>query len=397
MIAISKTSEPVPLPDVWLPLNNNLKMITGFGDKKVQMGADSLTDLDGEYATFIRGSEATIVDKSGSLATFGVNEPRFGANGLVLEGTTSNTYGDPTRAPAWLAGASAGTVTPVTISGFNMFTCKYTSTASADNAIIFNSTAANAGDTVSFYIDSKTTSSDVKWVMWLSGATGGYKYFWPARPEENNFTYTYYPSGIVRISRKITTASPILMHIRLEPRTPDSQITIMALQVESNPFSTSLIQHTGYRREGERLTIPVRNNVPGIQTGIDFTYSFDLSLELSDNTPPYRDIFSLDGGTQWCLLRTFGNRVRFYRESGGIIAPNAYTANKVMRVTIVVDKQNMATMYIDDTFVTALSVPINAGTPANLLFFGFYGCIKNLRIWHRALTRAQINTLQNGG
>ena len=391
MIAIAKNSEPLPLPDVWLPLNNNLKMITGFGNTGTQMGADRLVDLDGEYATFVRDSEATVVDKSGTLVTVQKNQPRFDSRGLLLESTSFNRC-NPDQAPYWYGGTSAGTVSQILVDGFNLNKCVYTSTTgAADNALVFGSCDVQAGYTQSFYIDSKQTSSDVEWTCYLN-ESNGYQVFWPARPEEKIFKYTYYPNGIVKISRTITgNIASTLMHLRVSPRKPNACIVVGGVQVESLPFSTSLIQHTGFTRANDLLVIPTRNNIPSVETGVAFTYSFELDIEKT--TPPYRDIF-YGVGVEYMVFRSINNYLRFYRDGGGKDVGEQYIPGKPMLITIVVEQDNTTTIYIDGKSISSTQIPQKPGMPTELRFYGFYGHLRNLRIWHHALTKAQINTLR---
>ncbi|WP_404840449.1 hypothetical protein [Aeromonas media] len=75
----------LPLPDVWAPLSDSLRLITGYG-REVKVGDDVV----GQSATIARASAAWYVDKSGTLRQAAINEPRFEREGLLIEGPGTN-------------------------------------------------------------------------------------------------------------------------------------------------------------------------------------------------------------------------------------------------------------------------------------------------------------------
>lgn len=78
----------MPLPDVWLPLNDDLRMITGFGGD-VKVGELTVA----KRANFERVTGATYVNKStGIRVAAAINEPRFEAGGLLIEKASTNLY-----------------------------------------------------------------------------------------------------------------------------------------------------------------------------------------------------------------------------------------------------------------------------------------------------------------
>lgn len=95
----------MPLPDVWIPLTDSLRMFTGQG-REVKVG----DDLVGRYVSFERASAAWYFDKSGVLRQAAINEPRFESEGLLAEGPATNLLKwDQTR-----AGTGSGTQTTIT-------------------------------------------------------------------------------------------------------------------------------------------------------------------------------------------------------------------------------------------------------------------------------------------
>lgn len=80
----------VPVPDLWLPLNDSLVMLTGeAAHDKITVNGSPL-ELTSKSATFKRASTATYIRKDGSMDAVGVNEPRFGIEGLLIESQSTN-------------------------------------------------------------------------------------------------------------------------------------------------------------------------------------------------------------------------------------------------------------------------------------------------------------------
>ncbi|HDV1134800.1 TPA: prophage tail fiber N-terminal domain-containing protein, partial [Escherichia coli] len=93
----NQTAEPYryvlqPLPDVWIPFNDSLDMITGYspGYKKVKIGDNVVQVASDKQVNFSRASTATYINKSGELKTAEINEPRFECDGLLIEGQRTN-------------------------------------------------------------------------------------------------------------------------------------------------------------------------------------------------------------------------------------------------------------------------------------------------------------------
>ncbi|HBQ4738203.1 TPA: phage tail protein, partial [Escherichia coli] len=103
-----QTAEPYanivpPLPDVWIPFNDSLDMITGYspGYKKVKIGDDVVQVVSDKQVNFTRASTATYIDKSGCLQTAAENEPRFEREGLLIEGQRTNYMLNSENPASW--------------------------------------------------------------------------------------------------------------------------------------------------------------------------------------------------------------------------------------------------------------------------------------------------------
>ncbi|HAM7149848.1 TPA: phage tail protein, partial [Escherichia coli] len=104
----SQAAEPYkyvlqPLPDVWIPFNDSLEMITGFapGYKKVTIGDDVITFPSEKVVSFTRSTSATYINKSGSFTFAEINEPRFEKEGLLIEGQRTNTFTNSNNPSLW--------------------------------------------------------------------------------------------------------------------------------------------------------------------------------------------------------------------------------------------------------------------------------------------------------
>ena len=104
----SQAAEPYkyvlqPLPDVWIPFNDSMDMITGFGPgyKKITLPDDVVTIPSDKIVQFSRASSATYINKSGALTIAEINEPRFEKEGLLIEGQRTNYLKNSNRPESW--------------------------------------------------------------------------------------------------------------------------------------------------------------------------------------------------------------------------------------------------------------------------------------------------------
>lgn len=108
--AANSTPDIQPLPDVWIPFNDSLDMITGFapGYKKITVGNEEITLPSDKIVSFTRASTATYINKSGILTIAEVDEPRFERNGLLIEGQRTNYFLNSNSPALWNKTASIG-------------------------------------------------------------------------------------------------------------------------------------------------------------------------------------------------------------------------------------------------------------------------------------------------
>ena len=101
--AANDTAEIQPLPDVWIPFNDSLDMITGFSPsyKKIVIGDDEITWPGDKIVKFKRASTATYINKSGVFTVAAIDEPRFERDGLLIEGQRTNLLLNSTNPSKW--------------------------------------------------------------------------------------------------------------------------------------------------------------------------------------------------------------------------------------------------------------------------------------------------------
>lgn len=75
----------LPLPDLWAPLTDNVRLITGYG-REVKVGEDVIAS----FLEFARVTAATVFDREGLPVAVPPNSPRFDNGWLVLEGPATN-------------------------------------------------------------------------------------------------------------------------------------------------------------------------------------------------------------------------------------------------------------------------------------------------------------------
>ncbi|HCS8381461.1 TPA: phage tail protein, partial [Escherichia coli] len=124
----SQAAEPYkyvlqPLPDVWIPFNDSLDMITGFSPsyKKIVIGDDEITMPGDKVVKFKRASTATYINKSGVFSVAKIDEPRFEREGLLIEGQRTNYHLNSLTPSKW----GATTSVTITESGVDEFGFTY--------------------------------------------------------------------------------------------------------------------------------------------------------------------------------------------------------------------------------------------------------------------------------
>lgn len=99
----------LPLPDVWAPLSDNLRLITGYG-RDVLVGSDVVARM----VNFSRSTTKLYPAKTGLLKSAASNEPAFGSGGALSEGQSANLITGSLSLPVGQLGSG---ITPVLTPG----------------------------------------------------------------------------------------------------------------------------------------------------------------------------------------------------------------------------------------------------------------------------------------
>lgn len=147
-----------PLPDVWIPFNDSLDMITGFSPsyKKIVIGEEETTVPGDKIVKFKRASKATYINKSGVFKEAAIDEPRFEREGLLVEGTRTNYIINGNTPSSWGCSPSVTTTANTDAFGFLYGKC----VIGADD--VGKTTALNMASVIA--ANSLDTSGDEKYV-----------------------------------------------------------------------------------------------------------------------------------------------------------------------------------------------------------------------------------------
>lgn len=147
-----------PLPDVWIPFNDSLDMITGFSPsyKKIVIGEEETTVPGDKIVKFKRASKATYINKSGVFKEAAIDEPRFEREGLLVEGTRTNYIINGNTPSSWGCSPSVTTTANTDAFGFLYGKCVIV----ADD--VGKTTALNMASVIA--ANSLDTSGDEKYV-----------------------------------------------------------------------------------------------------------------------------------------------------------------------------------------------------------------------------------------
>ncbi|HBB2586443.1 TPA: phage tail protein, partial [Escherichia coli] len=313
--AAEVTAEPYvnivpPLPDVWIPFNDSLDMITGFSPsyKKIVIGDDEITMPGDKIVKFKRASTATYINKSGQLKLAEVDEPRFERDGLLIEGQRTNYLRNSNKPDSWTVhsalnktfgtdkrGFNYATVTPTesivgTTGGYTVhgvvaadrfplasgecftFSCRVKGAKARCRlrvSVIIGGTDTFSADS---YLDLDTRIATV------SGNTS----LITAKAEQQG-EWTYYESTYTANTDIDTVNCAFYMSNKIsnEPFYDDSTLTMTTPQIElGNTASSFIVTTMPTTRASDVVTIPSQNNLS--------TRPFTVLCEVSRSwsTPP---------------------------------------------------------------------------------------------------------------
>ncbi|MCQ1974544.1 prophage tail fiber N-terminal domain-containing protein [Escherichia coli] len=442
----SQAAEPYkqvlqPLPDVWIPFNDSLDMIAGFspGYKQITVGDDVIKMPSDKVVSFKRASGATYINKSGVLTVAEVDEPRFEREGLLIEGQRTNYHLNSLTPSKW----GATTSVTITESGVDEFGFTYGRFQIKDEKIGTNTTmniaAVSGGRGVDVTGTEKyvTTSCRVKSdsaniqcrirferydgseYFYLADAylnitdmsirkTGGGAARITARAEKESngwiyFEVTYQSEAIDNmVGSQIQIAPPVSPGTYLG----GEYLDVTTPQFEGGSCASSFIisDTVASTRASDIVTVPIKNNL--------YNLPFTVLCEVHKNwyKTPNAAPRVFDTGchqTGAAIILGFGSSADYdgfpYCDIGGAnrrVNENASLEKMVMGMRVKSDQSTCSVSngrissetkttwsYIQNTAI----IRIGGQTTAGLRHL--FGHVRNFRIWHKALTDAQVGEL----
>ena len=441
-VAAEVTAEPYanivpPLPDVWIPFNDSLDMITGFSPsyKKIVIGDDEITMPGDKIVKFKRASKATYINKSGVLTEAAIDEPRFERDGLLIEGQRTNYMLNSESPASWgrssnmdvpetgtdnfgftygkfvcndsLIGqtsainmASIAATKSVDVSGDNKHvttSCRFKTELQVRLRIRFDkydgSTTTFLGDA---YIDTQTLEINM---------TGGAASRITARVRKDEATgWIFAEATIQAIDGELKIGSQIQYSPKQSGATVSGDYIYLATpQVEDGPCVSSFIISgaTAATRASDIVTVPIKNNL--------YNLPFTVLCEVHKNwykTPNAAPRVFDTGGHQTgaAIILGFGRSTDYdgfpYCDIGGAnrrVNENASLEKMVMGMRV---KSEQSTCSVSNGHISSETkttwsciqntaiIRIGGQTTAGLRHL--FGHVRNFRIWHKALTDAQV-------
>ncbi|NAJ53782.1 phage tail protein [Escherichia coli] len=427
-----------PLPDVWIPFNDSLDMITGFSPsyKKIVIGDDEITMPGDKVVKFKRASKATYINKSGVLTEAAIDEPRFERDGLLIEGQRTNYMLNSENPASWgrssnmdvpetgkdsfgftygkfvcndsLIGqtsainmASIAATKSVDVSGYNKYvttSCRFKTELQVRLRIRFDKYDGSAttflGDA---YIDTQTLEINM---------TGGAASRITARVRKDEATgWIFAEATIQAIDGELKIGSQIQYSPKQGGATVSGDYIYLATpQVEDGPCVSSFIISgtTAATRASDIVTVPIKNNL--------YNLPFTVLCEVHKNwykTPNAAPRVFDTGGHQTgaAIILGFGSSADGpdgfpYCDIGGAnrrVNENASLEKMVMGMRV---KSDQSTCSVSNGRISSetkttwsyiqnsATIRIGGQTTAGLRHL--FGHIRNFRIWHKALTDQQM-------
>ncbi|MFQ2067950.1 hypothetical protein ACK35S_02685 [Aeromonas veronii] len=365
----------LPLPDVWAPLSDSLRLITGYG-RDVLVGSDVVARM----VNFSRSTTATYIGKDGQLKTAAANEPRFEREGLLIEGQSTNYipkseyYDDYAKTNVTVSGKvlTRSVITGesyLNLGAYNLPSGKITVSAaykksSAVNFDFFNVYCARFTPNASNLPKVKEVGDLV-----IVSAT---------------FDADFSP-GSAGVFFKIFTVGNGAGSVQLE-----------YIQMESLPFASSYIPTNGaaVTRAPDICTIPNPLNLP-IDAG-DMTVALELRRNPLIPASSYPRVFQI-GGITWLICDSTRFMWRggtteqwsFAKPAPGSPETVGYRINGA-QVTVRCGSAVSTGTRTGPIAANSAVTNIGADTSGSNNMFGH---VRNLRIWRRPLTDDQMKAI----
>ncbi|CAM6576744.1 Phage tail protein [Leclercia adecarboxylata] len=415
--------EAAPFPDVWLPMNDDMRLLAGVAPYDRLTISGQILELPTKSATFARSTIATYIDKSGVLQTAAINEPRFEREGLLMESQSTNYFlnsDDPTR---WAGKAASLTATLITDGATNAPTFKGVCNSTAvSNLLAIQSgaisVAAGEGLTLSarfkgdygkfkFRVVKDSTffgDASFDFSTGIQGGAGNTTGDMIATSKQGSDGYTY-----ATLTLTNAVAGAYVGQIYIMPADKDSNVPVgtefyvQTVQVEKSAVPTSYIPtgSSAVTRSADAWSLTAENaGYKTLASKFKRTLAFEFVAKgVGPSASSYVDVVRVSGVTNDIICRlSSSNRLTSYRDGGGIFVP--YTADVPGIFVHQIDGDKYTSNFNGSTSTRTGAPANNTATVANMsnstgpAGTAFVYHIRNLRIWHRLLTPNQINGLR---
>ncbi len=384
----------LPLPDVWAPLSDSLRLITGYG-RDVLVGSDVVARM----VNFSRSTTKTYWGKDGQFKVAASNEPAFELEGLLLEGQSQNLVVYSEGATFFTANASFQTLTN-NVSGVLPMTGQRISFATNNgetNAnLIQTSLTLTGGQTYTYSAHLKVETGDTSAPENCIGVYAANGLNIGARAVIRKTG-----DGIYRVSVPFTVngTGSQMVFIRFNRIGAPSAVwtaVVGGVQLENLPFASSYIPTNGaaVTRAADVCWIPNALNVTPDYGDITIAMEVRRNLAIPSSLFP-RAIHISD---RQCVV---ADSARVVARGGGVEQVNISTAAPGTRERIAATiKGSTIACFLNGIKATLPQTPILPVSNGTSCFIGsrngldgLFGHVRNVRIWQRTLSDEQIKAI----
>ena len=366
----------LPLPDVWAPLSDSLRLITGYG-REVKVGDDVVARM----VNFSRSTTRTYTAKDGTLKIAAINEPCFEKEGLHLDVQSTNLI------PSFPLTGSNVTIQKVTHPKLGIPAYRLT-VAPGAIGIVSAITIKDVG-----------TYTLSLWAMLESGTPTTFYL-------QNNYRDTDGVTKAATVSliqtslerRSVTCANTSSgergNHISIDNSGGSSPCVVLVAgwQLEALAWASSYIPTDGaaVTRAADFLQFIGPGNHPDVLPGVPFTFAMRMSCEEA-TTGTQRDVLVCPN-IGYSLLRRAGSSIRYYRDGTGQLAISA-PGKKMNVIAVKVTAENSCTLRVGASQATRTEV-LNIGRKVTTVdITNVAGHVRDFRIWQHALTDEQFKAI----
>ncbi|MGV2703419.1 UNVERIFIED_CONTAM: hypothetical protein MT382_08415 [Aeromonas salmonicida] len=352
----------LPLPDVWAPLSDSLRLITGYG-RDVLVGSDVVARM----VNFSRSTTKTYRAKDGALKIAAINEPAFEAEGLLVECASTNIIKHHDIAYASGMSEFGKMADPLNVSdGATVFSI----TNPENNALRFGDVVVGGAS------DIKTSSCFVKSI--------GKAATFIIECEDAAATSVHVEADtwmrITTTRKNPSTAYSDFFDVSVFEGNVGDKISVWGAQLELLPFMTSLILTSGAAttRAADFAWIPVSNS----PVGGSVTVAADCDVLALDETYP-RIAVGKGLPDLFCVPRSSWYPSNFPSSNNIKIAYSK--TNQCFNGSLFSHQINIS----DDNANQHISLLSQYSSGVSTGF----GHIRNLRIWHKELSIEQLKAI----